>query len=189
MIVGYARVSTTEQNIENQLDQLHAAGAERIYSEQGSGIRDDRPQLAACLSELEAGDTLLVVALDRLGRSANHLVQTLDNLRERGIGLRSLRESLDTSTPAGQLVYRIFAAVAEFERDRLVERTQVGLRRARAEGRVGGRPSVMTARRIRIMEDLAADGSTVTEIANTLGVSKATVSRHLQGNAGGAARV
>lgn len=177
--VGYARVSTLDQNLDGQTEELRLAGAERIYSEYASGSYDERPELAACLKRLEAGDTLIVVGIDRLGRSVSHLVQTVNDLKCRGIHLRSLREQFDTHTAAGELVFTVLGAMAQFERRLISERTHAGLARARAAGRTGGRPSVMTPDRLQLVHQLHDQGLSTARIAQVIGVSKATVARHL----------
>ncbi len=179
MQVGYARVSTLDQNLDGQTEQLRQAGAERIYSEYASGSYDARPELSACLARLEVGDTLIVVGIDRLGRSVSHLVQTVNDLKQRGIHLRSLREQFDTHTAAGELVFTVLGAMAQFERRLISERTHAGLSRARDAGRTGGRPSIMTADRLQLIHQLHDQGLSSGQIAKVIGVSKATVARHL----------
>ncbi len=143
-LIGYARVSTTEQNPTLQLDALQAAGCERVFTEEASGAVAERPELARALDHLRPGDTLVVWKLDRLGRSLRHLIDTVRGLEDRGGGFRSLQEQVDTTTPGGRLVFHVFGALAEFERDLIRERTHAGLAAARARGRRGGRPTVMT---------------------------------------------
>src|SRR5690348_6581068 len=140
--VGYARVSTGEQTLDLQLDALAAAGCDRVFQDTASGAKAERPGLARALDFLRPGDTLVVWRLDRLGRSLQHLIQTLTALDQRGVGFKSLTESIDTTTPGGKLVFHIFGALAEFERDLIRERTQAGLAAARARGRTGGHPRV-----------------------------------------------
>jgi len=140
MFVGYARVSTTDQNLDLQTDALQAAGCERHFSDIVSGATVDRPGLTAALHECRPGDTLVVWKLDRLGRSLPHLVETVRDLGVRGVGFKSVQESLDTTTSGGKLIFHIFASLAEFERDLIRERTKAGLSAARARGRKGGRP-------------------------------------------------
>ena len=178
--IGYARVSTDEQDTSLQLDALEAAGCARIFSDAASGALDDRPELARALDHLRAGDTLMVWRLDRLGRSLRHLVDTITALAERDVGFRSLQESIDTTTSGGRLVFHIFAALAEFERDLIRERTQAGLEAARARGRRGGRPSVMTPHKVAVARRMYDSGEhTVAAIAEVVGVSRASVYRHL----------
>jgi DNA invertase Pin-like site-specific DNA recombinase len=179
-LLGYARVSTTDQQPHLQVDALQRAGCHRVFTETASGARSDRPTLAQVLDQLRPGDTLVVWKLDRLGRSLRHLVDTVTGLAERGIGFRSLQEAIDTTTPGGKLVFHVFAALAEFERDLVRERTSAGLAAARARGRRGGRPSVMTAHKVRVAQEMYRSGQyTVAAIATTLGVSRASVYRHL----------
>jgi DNA invertase Pin-like site-specific DNA recombinase len=134
-LLGYARVSTTDQQPQFQVDALEHAGCYRVFTETASGARADRPTLTQLLDQLRPGDTLVVWKLDRLGRSLRHLVDTVTNLADRGIGFRSLQEAIDTTTPGGKLVFHVFAALAEFERDLIRERTTAGLAAARARGR------------------------------------------------------
>jgi DNA invertase Pin-like site-specific DNA recombinase len=153
-LIGYARVSTIEQNPGLQLDALHAAGCARVFTEEASGAAAERPELARALDHLRAGDALVVWKLDRLGRSLRHLIDTVRALEDRGVGFRSLQEQVDTTTPGGRLVFHVFGALAEFERDLIRERTHAGLAAARARGRRGGRPSVMTAEKLRAARQL-----------------------------------
>jgi DNA invertase Pin-like site-specific DNA recombinase len=179
-LLGYARVSTTDQHPQLQVDALKAAGCYRVFTETASGGRTERPILAQVSDQLRPGDTLVVWKLDRLGRSLRHLVDTITGLAEHGIGFRSLQEAIDTTTPGGKLVFHVFAALAEFERDLIRERTAAGLAAARARGRHGGRPSVMTAHKAQVAQELYASGQyTVAAIAKTLGVSRASIYRHL----------
>src|SRR5215211_5367331 len=138
-LLGYARVSTADQQPQLQVDALERAGCYRVFTETASGARSDRPVLEQVLDQLRRGDTLVVWKLDRLGRSLRHLVDTVTELAERGIGFRSLQEAIDTTTPGGKLVFHVFAALAEFERDLIRERTTAGLAAARARGRHGDR--------------------------------------------------
>ena len=149
MLLGYARCSTTDQDPALQLDALTVAGCERIWTETASGAAAERPKLADLLSHARGGDTLVVWRLDRLGRSLPHLIGLLADLEQRQVQFRSLTEALDTSTAGGRLVFNIFASIAEFERQLVQERTQAGLAAARARGRVGGRPTVMTPAKTR----------------------------------------
>jgi DNA invertase Pin-like site-specific DNA recombinase len=182
-LLGYARVSTTDQHPQLQVDALERAGCYRVFTETASGARSDRPVLEQVLDQLRPGDTLLVWKLDRLGRSLRHLVDTVTGLADRGIGFRSLQEAIDTTTPGGKLVFHVFAALAEFERDLIRERTTAGLAAAaRARGRHGGRPSVLSGHRLQVAQEMYASGQyTVAAIATTLGVSRASVYRHLSG--------
>lgn len=179
-LLGYARVSTEEQDAALQLDALAKVGCARVFSDVASGALDQRPDLERLLDHLREGDTLVVWRLDRLGRSLRHLVDTVTDLAERGVGFRSLQESIDTTTPGGRLVFHVFAALAEFERDLIRERTNAGLAAARARGRRGGRPSVMTADKLAVAREMYASGEhTVAAIAATIGVSRASIYRHL----------
>jgi DNA invertase Pin-like site-specific DNA recombinase len=179
-LLGYARVSTTDQQPHLQVDALTAAGCYRVFTETASGARADRPILDQVLDQLRPGDTLVVWKLDRLGRSLRHLVNTVTGLADRGIGFRSLQEAIDTTTPGGKLIFHVFAALAEFERDLIRERTSAGLAAARARGRHGGRPSVMTVPKLQVAREMYASGRyTVGAIAKTLGVSRASIYRHL----------
>lgn len=177
MRIGYARISTGNQDLASQRDALDAAGCTEIVEEVGSGARA-RPALDALLARLQPGDVLTVWALDRLGRSLSALVLLLDDLQRRGVGFASLREQIDSSTAAGRLHVHMLAALAEFERARLVERTQAGLAAAKARGRAGGRPSVMTPTRQKAARDLLAGGLSPKEAARALGVSRSTLYRH-----------
>src|SRR5688500_12607753 len=145
MLVGYSRVSTQDQRPELQLDTLKAAGCERVYTEKASGAQRERPELTAALDYAREGDTLVVWKLDRLARSIRQLIETVEDLERRKIGLRSLTEAIDTTTPGGRLVFHVFAALAEFERSVIRERTAAGLEAARARGRKGGRPRRLSA--------------------------------------------
>ena len=178
---GYARISTSEQDPALQRDALVAAGCARVVTDVASGSRDDRPQLGALLEALLPGDTLVVWRLDRLGRSLRHLINTVTALDERGVGFRSLQESIDTTTPGGRLVFHLFGALAQFERELIRDRTLAGLEAARSRGRSGGRPPAMTPSKLRQAERMHADKRPVSEIAAVLGVGRTTVYRHLQG--------
>jgi len=164
-------------NPQLQIDALKAAGCYRVFTETASGARTDRPVLEQVLDQLRPGDTLVVWKLDRLGRSLRHLVETITGLADRGVGFRSLQEAIDTTTPGGKLVFHVFAALAEFERDLIRERTSAGLAAARARGRHGGRPSVMTAHKAQVAQEMYHSGQYT--IATTLGVSRASIYRHL----------
>jgi DNA invertase Pin-like site-specific DNA recombinase len=155
-LLGYARVSTADQQPALQVDALQAAGCYRVFTETAGGARADRPVLAQVLDQLGPGDTLVVWKLDRLGRSLRHLVDTITGLADRGVGFRSLQESIDTTTPGGRLVFHVFAALAEFERDLIRERTTAGLAAARARGRNGGRPPVLDSGQVELARELYA---------------------------------
>ncbi len=179
-LLGYARVSTVAQDAALQHDALQAAGCARVFCDTASGSLDERPELARALDHLRAGDTLVVWRLDRLGRSLRHLVDTVASLADRAVGFRSLQESIDTTTPGGKLVFHLFAALAEFERDLIRERTHAGLAAARARGRHGGRPKVMSADKLALAREMYDSRQhTVAQIASLLGVSRATIYRHL----------
>lgn len=182
-LIGYARVSTEEQILDLQVDALTVAGCAKLYTDICSGSRSDRPELAKALDYVREGDTFVVWRLDRLGRSVRHLIETVNWFEERGVGFKSLQENIDTTTSTGKLTFHIFAALAQFERDLIAERTKAGLEAARRRGRVGGRRSVMSPDKLRVIRDLYEDPKnrmTVQEIANTVGVSRATVYRHLK---------
>ena len=181
MRVGYARISTTDQSPELQLEALRRAGCERVYTERASGARDDRPELARVLGDvLRAGDTLVVWKLDRLARSLKTLIATAEALEHQGVGLVSLTESIDTTTPGGMLVFHVFGAIAQFERALIRERTAAGLAEARRRGRKGGRPPSFTADDILAARALMAEGKLpVRAVAQRMGVSVATLYRHV----------
>ncbi len=176
---GYARVSTREQSLDAQLDALRTAGCARIFTDRASGTRADRPALAQLRELLLPGDVLVVTKLDRLGRDSLHLTETVTDLARQGIGFSSLAEQIDTTSPAGKLVFGIFASLAAFERDRIAERTREGLAAARARGRVGGRPPVMTTDKLATAKMLLSQGRGISEIAGIIGVSRGTLYRHL----------
>lgn len=183
-LIGYARVSTIEQDLALQLDALHAAGTTRIFEDRGvSGARTERPGLNAALSFLRDGDTLVVWKLDRLGRSMTHLLQTVSDLEGRGVGFRSLTENIDTTTPTGRLVFHIFGALGQFERDLIRERTNAGLAAAAARGRKGGRPAVATPERLVRARQLIASGLTVREAAARVKVGKSALYAALKADA------
>ncbi|WBU62251.1 recombinase family protein [Paracoccus albus] len=172
-LIGYARVSTVGQDLALQLDALQGAGATRIFDDHGvSGSKTERPGLTEALRFLREGDTLIVWKLDRLGRSMTHLLQTVADLEKRGVGFRSLTENIDTTTPTGRLVFHIFGALGEFERDLIRERTNAGLAAAAARGRKGGRPAVVTPERIARARQLIASGLTVREAAARVKIGK-----------------
>lgn len=180
MLIGYARVSTLEQNVHPQIDQLKNAGCERIFRDKASGAKTERPGLKEALDFLREGDSLVVWRLDRLGRSLKHLLETVSMLEERGIGFRSLQESIDTTTSGGRLIFHIFGALAEFERNLIRERTMAGLRAARARGRVGGRPRKLDAKKTELAYQLYDEKKyAVNEICQILGVSKPTLYSYL----------
>ncbi len=145
MIIGYARVSTEDQNLDGQIDALKAAGAERIFADKITGTARSRPELDRLLDQLRQGDVITVAKYDRLARSLRDLLDIVDAIQARGAGFRSLAEDIDTTTPAGRLVFHVFASIAQFERERISERTREGLEAARKRGRVGGRPPALSA--------------------------------------------
>lgn len=182
-LIGYARVSTEEQTLDLQIDALTEAGCSNVYTDKISGSRSDRPELGKALDYVRKGDTFVVWRLDRLGRSVRHLIEVVNDFEERGIGFKSLQETIDTTTSTGKLTFHVFAALAQFERDLIAERTKAGLEAARRRGRVGGRRTVMSPDKLRVVRDLYDDPEskmTVQEIADTVGVSRATVYRHLE---------
>tara|TARA_R100000935_G_scaffold52035_1_gene78969 strand:+ start:422 stop:982 length:561 start_codon:yes stop_codon:yes gene_type:complete len=175
-LVGYARVSTAEQDLALQLDALNTAGVSRIFDDRGiSGAKTERPGLTAALSFLREGDTMVVWKLDRLGRSMTHLLQTVAELEGRGVGFRSLTENIDTTTPTGRLVFHIFGALGQFERDLIRERTNAGLAAAAARGRKGGRPIAVTPDKIVRARRLMASGLNVREAAARMKISKSAL--------------
>jgi len=185
MLVGYARVSTQDQNPDLQLDALTATGCERVFVEKASGAQRDRPELMAALEYVRAGDTLVVWKLDRLARSLKQLIETVERLADREIGLRSLTEAIDTTTAGGKLVFHIFGSLAEFERSIIRERTKAGLDAARARGRKGGRPPALSEKDLIHAKALLADADiTVEDVARRLKVASSTLYRHLPGGRG-----
>lgn len=179
MLIGYARVSTPEQDLTPQLEALRTAGCERSFSDKASGAKADRAGLAEALSHARTGDILVVWKLDRLGRTMKGLIDLSAELATRGIGLRSITDGIDTAGTTGKLVFHIMAAMAEMERDLVRERTTAALIIAKREGRVGGRKTVMTPKRVEAARRLLASGMTAREIAPTIGVSVATLYRNL----------
>lgn len=182
MNIGYARVSTAEQNLTLQTDALEAAGCERVFVETASGAQRDRPKLQRTLDFMRPGDTLVVWKLDRLARSMRQLIDTVELLQSKGIGFRSLTEAIDTTTAGGMLVFHVFAALAQFERAIIRERTKAGLDAARARGRKGGRRPKLSKDDLRDAKALLRDPEiSVAEVAKRLGVSPATLYRRLPG--------
>ena len=178
MKLGYARVSTEDQTLDLQLDALRQAGAETIYQEQASGKSASRPELEACLKALRSGDTLAVWRLDRLGRNLGDLVAIVTDLGARGVAFESVTEQIATGSPSGKLVFHLFAALAEFERNLIRERTNAGLQAARKRGRVGGRPAKLTGKDLAMAKALMADRSNdVGDIAQRFGVHRSTLYR------------
>lgn len=180
MKIGYARVSTQEQNLERQIDQLEADGCERIYTEKSSGGHSDRPELTRMLDALREGDTVIVTELSRLSRSVRDLFNLVDKIHGIGADLRSLKESwADTTTPQGKLLFAIFAGVSEFERDLIRIRTQEGLSAARARGRNGGRPTVDDDKLQLALKMYHSKACSVSEITKATGVSRSTLYRYV----------
>ena len=178
MILGYARVSTEDQHLDAQIAALEDAGAERIWSEKVSGAKAQRPELKALLEHLRSGDVVTVTKYDRLSRSLQDLLTIVEVIREKGAGFRSLAEDIDTTTPAGRLVFHVFASIAQFERERISERTKEGLSAARKRGRIGGRPPALSPERcaeVRQMRD--QDGRGIAELARLFKVSPNTIRR------------
>jgi DNA invertase Pin-like site-specific DNA recombinase len=183
MLVGYMRVSTADQNLDLQRDALLAVGCEKVFEDVGSGALDTRKGLLECLKYVRPGDILVSWKLDRLGRSLKHLVEVMGNLEKRNVGFKSLSESIDTTTDTGRLVFHIFASLAEFERSLIRERTNAGLKAARARGRSGGRPRSMDDKKLAMAKTLIADpANSVDEICKNLKISRSTLYRSLKIN-------
>jgi DNA invertase Pin-like site-specific DNA recombinase len=182
MNIGWARVSTGEQTLDLPIDALRTADRGKLFTETASGAKADRVVLAVVLAYLRAGDTLVVWRLDRLGRSLQHLIQTVADLAHRGIGFTSLTEQIDTTTPGGKLVFHVFGALAEFERDLTRERTYAGFAAARARGRIGGRPKKLAEPKQLALAQSLYDGhqADVETICRTLGISRATLYRSIK---------
>jgi DNA invertase Pin-like site-specific DNA recombinase len=182
MQIGYCRVSTIDQNPDLQRDALTDAGCERLFEDRMTGTKKDRPGLTEALAFARPGDTITVWRLDRLGRSLKDLLQIVADLEERGVGLRSLTESIDTSSSGGRLIFSIFGAIGEFERNLIRERTLAGLDAARRRGRTGGRPKALSERDVLAAKAmLNEDNLTVAEVAGRMGVSVPTLYRHVPG--------
>ena len=181
MDVGYARVSTKEQHLRMQEDALKSAGCEEIYTDIASGSKSERPGLDKALSHIREGDTLVVWKLDRLGRSIQHLIQTVATLSKRKIAFKSLQENIDTKTSGGKLIFHIFGALAEFERELIRERTDAGLKSARARGHMGGRPALLDNRQIkRMIEMYDSKKNTVGEICKIYEISRPSFYNYLK---------
>ena len=183
MKIAYCRVSTEQQDHALQRDALLADGCERIVEETASGSKDDRPQLKLLLDMMRAGDVLVVWKLDRLGRSMAHLVRTIDDLNKRGIGFRCLTQDIDTTTAGGKLVFGIFAAIAEFERSMIVERTNAGMAAAKKRGIKIGPPHKLTSIQVEGAKSRIANGQSIKSTARELGVHGKTLARYLDGAA------
>ena len=179
-LIGYARVSTKDQIIDREVTALEASGCIRIFADKKSGKDADREELRKALDYLRPGDTLVVPSLDRLGRSVQDLIAIVAGLRKRGVGFRSLKEALDTTTPGGRLVFHVFAALAEFIRELIVEGTLEGLAAARTRGQRLGRPPAMTAEQVRHARALLAQpDATIASIARFIGVSRSTIYKYV----------
>ena len=181
MDIGYARISTSDQNLHMQEDTLKSAGCTEIFKDIASGAKTSRPGLEEALSYVREGDTLVVWKLDRLGRSIQHLIETIKALSERKIGFKCLQENIDTTTSGGKLVFHIFSALAEFERDLIRERTEAGLKAARARGRVGGRPALLEENQVTKMIGRYEERKlTVAEICKIYGISRPSFYNYLK---------
>lgn len=181
MLVGYSRISTPDQNLDSQTDALTQAGCEKIFSDTASGAKTERPGLNEAINFMRDGDTLVVWKLDRLGRSLKHLIESVNTLHEQKIGFRSLRESIDTTTSGGKLIFHIFGALAEFERELIRERTRAGMASARARGRKGGRKRSLDEKQIQMLRSLHTDPNhAVEDICKMLNISQATFYRYLK---------
>lgn len=177
-MIGYARVSTAEKSLDTQVDALFAAGVERIFEEKKTGKKRDRHQLHKLLEQLRDGDVVVVTKYDRLARILRDLIDIVEVIRERGAGFKSLAEDIDTTTPAGRLIFHVFGSIGEFERERIVERTKEGLAAARRRGRVGGRrPALSPEQREAVRRMRDEKGRSISEIARLFGVSRMTVNR------------
>jgi DNA invertase Pin-like site-specific DNA recombinase len=182
MLLGYARVWTDQQDHALQLDALQAAGCERIFTETGSRSRADRIELAKMMETARKGDVIVCWRLDRIGRSLRHLIEMAEQLQKRGIGFRSLTESIDTGTLSGRFLFNLLGALGQMERKIIIERTRAGLLAAAARGRVGGRPPALDEGRVRAAKAMLASGTvTATEAARQLGCAPSTLYRHLPG--------
>ncbi|SRR5260221_7128935 len=182
MLIGYARVSTQDQTLDLQTDALKGAGCETIFTDMTSGARSERPGLQEALDHLRPSDTLVVWRLDRLGRTLKQLIATITDLSEQGIGFKSLQEHMDTTTSGGKLIFHIFGALAEFEREVIKERTNAGLQAARARGRFGGRPTIesLDPKKVALARKLYADQTMpVKEICHTLQIGRSTLYRYV----------
>jgi len=181
MFIGYARVSTADQTLALQQDALTKEGCSKIFTDMASGAATERPGLTDALSYVRPGDTLVVWRLDRLGRSLKDLIERITELQARNIGFKSLTENIDTTTSGGKLIFHIFGALAEFERELIRERTQAGLHAARARGRTGGRPKALSEKKAAMARQLYEDKTnTIPEICRTLNISRATLYRYLR---------
>lgn len=181
MNIGYMRKSSTDQKLDLQEDELKKAGCERIFQDIASGAKSDRKGLKEAIEFARSGDVIVCWKLDRVGRSLRDLIETINTLKDRGIGFRCLTQQLDTTTPSGMLIFHVFGAMAEFERSLIRERTQAGLQAARARGRLGGRPKSVNETRIASAATLYKDGKmSIKQICQTLKISRATFYRDLK---------
>ncbi len=181
MLIGYARVSTQDQTLNLQKDALEKIGCTKIFTDTASGVKEDRRGLEEAIDFLRTGDSLVVWRLDRLGRSLKHLIAVVTALEQRGIGFKSLTESIDTTTSGGKLIFHIFGALAEFERNLIRERTQAGLLAARARGRKGGRPKALTGKKVAMAQELYNNKeNSIADICKTLNISRATLYRYIK---------
>jgi len=183
MKIGYARVSTKDQNLSFQLDALNNVGCEMIFEEKASGTKSDRPELITLINQLRKDDIVIIWKLDRLGRSLRDLVKLVSDIQDKGAGLKSLHDNIDTTTPQGKLTFHLFAALAEFERDIISERTKAGLAATRARGRKGGRPKGLSKKaknKAMIAESLYKQGKPVREICEYLSIAKSTLYSYLR---------
>src|SRR6059058_186416 len=181
MLIGYARVSTQDQTLNLQKDALEKIGCSKIFTDTASGAQTERKGLDEALAYVREGDSLVVWKLDRLGRSLKHLIETITKLNNRNIGFQSITEHIDTTTSGGKLIFHIFGALAEFERDIIRERTKAGLQAARNRGRVGGRPKALTPKKVAIAQSLYDNkDNTIDEICKTLTISRATLYRYIK---------
>ena len=184
MLIGYARVSTQEQNLQMQKEALRGAGCRKVFHDKASGTLAERPGLNRALEMLREGDTLVIWKLDRLGRSVKHLVNLVEELADKGIHFKSLTDSIDTQTPSGRFFFHVMASLAQMERELIVERTRAGLRAARRQGRTGGRKRKMTDSKIESAKKLLASGIPPKDVAKNLGVSVPTLYRWIPASDG-----
>lgn len=180
MKIGYARISTADQSLDLQTDALKAAGCEKVFQDVASGAKDERKGLADTIAYARAGDVLTVWKLDRLGRSLKHLIETVNRLHEKGVGFASVQENIDTTTPGGKLIFHIFGALAEFERELIRERTNAGLKAARARGRKGGRKEKLTPKQVEMARAMVNNPNiSISSICETFKISKPTLYRYV----------
>lgn len=181
MLIGYARVSKNEQNLDLQLDALKAAGCEKIFTDKITSLKEKREGLDEALEFLRPSDVLVVWKLDRLGRTLRHLIDLIESFNQRGIGFKSLKETIDTTTSTGKLIFHIFGALAEFERDIIHERTKAGLDAARARGHEGGRPRSLNSKKVKMLQDLYTGRKhSIPELCQMFAISKTTLYRYVE---------